>query len=478
MNWTRKPKVLVVGDSSCIHTGFARVIKTICTNLYKTGNYELKTIGWFHRPTDEIVPYDIIETKRDNRTVAEEDKYSAHTFPKVVTKWEPDIVVAIGDVWMIEHIALSPLRPRFKLVIYVPIDGMPIPEKWTKVFAAADVTVAYGQFGRAIMLSRNPNLKNITIINHGVDTEIFKPLEETKEVQNIKSQLTKGDDGCFIIGCVARNQPRKGLPRLFKAIRLFLNPYAVCNSCGQTMINETKIENYKKCTICGSEDLCIGKSKENVRLYLHMAIKDCGWDILSLIKRFELQGKVAYPRGLEIGRGVEIERLNEIINTFDVFTLPTTGEGWGLPILESMSAGCPVLVTDYSAHVEFCNGAADLISVSEFICEPLTNIERAYVDIYDYVMKLDRMYMEDKNEFIKKWDYQIKTNGQINPNEDTFLIGEAHRKELSKKARERALKYTWKRINKEWEKLINLVLKYKPEDCRIEEKTSYDVEEV
>jgi glycosyltransferase involved in cell wall biosynthesis len=475
MSWSKKPKVLVVGDSSCIHTGFARVIKTVCTHLYKTNNYDLKTIGWFHRATDEIVPYEIIQTKRDSRQVMEEDKYSAKTFPEVIDKFKPDVVLAVGDSWMIEHIAKCPLRPRYKLVLYVPIDGLPIPEKWTETFALADVTVAYGKFGKAVMLSRNPNLKNIAVINHGVDTDIFKPVSG-KGVEDIKAQLTKGEEGTFVIGCVARNQPRKGLPRLFKAIRLFMNPWATCKDCGELFIDETDSSNYNECSVCGSKNLHHGEPKENIRLYLHMAIKDCGWDIIDLIKRFDMCGKVAYPRGLEIGRGVEIRRLNEIMNTFDVFTLPTTGEGWGLPILEAMSAGLPTLVTDYSAHVEFCSGAAETIAVGEFVCEPMTNIERAYVDTYDYAMKLDRMYMEDKNEFLNKWGKHIEVTGSIT--ESDFLIGKKFRDKLSHLARERALQYTWDRVNGEWEQLLNSVLKYNPEDVVIETKVEYEVEEV
>lgn len=45
----------------------------------------------------------------------------------------------------------------------------------------------------------------------------------------------------------------------------------------------------------------------------------------------------------------------------------TRAEGFGLPILQSMACGKPVITTDYSAQTEFCNEKnARLINISEF----------------------------------------------------------------------------------------------------------------
>lgn len=55
----------------------------------------------------------------------------------------------------------------------------------------------------------------------------------------------------------------------------------------------------------------------------------------------------------------------------DVFALPSRGEGWGLPYLESMASGVPVIATEWSAHLDFVtseNGYLvdhELVSVSK-----------------------------------------------------------------------------------------------------------------
>jgi glycosyltransferase involved in cell wall biosynthesis len=471
-DWKRKPKVLVMGDSCCIHTGFARVLKEICTSLYNTKRYELKTIGWFHRQTEEMVPFEVIPTRMDNAEMAEADKYGKFTFDSVVAEYKPDIVLAMGDTWMVEHTVHSKYRNTFKLVIYVPIDGQPIPPGWTETFRGADIVVSYGDFGSKVIRQRATGINNLTQIAHGVDCDTFRP-KDGEQVKEIRDAICANKDINFLIGCVARNQPRKALPRLFKAFYWFKSSYTSCQDCGEITFRK----HLDECPHCGSNNTFKGSAKDDVRLYLHMAIRDCGWDLKELIKRYELNdGSLAYPSNLQIGKGVSTENLVNIVNAFDIFTLPTSGEGWGLPILEAMSCGKPVLVTDYSAHVDFVQGAGELIKVSEFICEPLTNIERAYVDIVDYVFQLDRLYMEDKDDFLKKWGAYIE---RLPKGKDYTKIGSQLRMELSVAARERAEKFAWDGINEQWNCLIEEALDFSPGKEAFEDIVkTYSMEEI
>ena len=47
--------------------------------------------------------------------------------------------------------------------------------------------------------------------------------------------------------------------------------------------------------------------------------------------------------------------MGSLYRSADCFVLPTRGEGWGLPILEAMACGLPVIATDWSAHTDFMN---------------------------------------------------------------------------------------------------------------------------
>ena len=55
------------------------------------------------------------------------------------------------------------------------------------------------------------------------------------------------------------------------------------------------------------------------------------------------------------GRNVSREELVSIYHSAHCFVLPTLGEGWGQSILEAMSAGIPVITTEWSGHLQFAN---------------------------------------------------------------------------------------------------------------------------
>lgn len=56
-----------------------------------------------------------------------------------------------------------------------------------------------------------------------------------------------------------------------------------------------------------------------------------------------------------LGARVAGRDLPALYNVASAFVLPTRGEGWGRPFMESMACGVPVIATNWSAHLEFMN---------------------------------------------------------------------------------------------------------------------------
>ena len=53
--------------------------------------------------------------------------------------------------------------------------------------------------------------------------------------------------------------------------------------------------------------------------------------------------------------------MGALYTSADCFVLPTRGEGWGMPILEAMACGLPVIATNWSAQTDFMNNENSLL---------------------------------------------------------------------------------------------------------------------
>jgi glycosyltransferase involved in cell wall biosynthesis len=63
---------------------------------------------------------------------------------------------------------------------------------------------------------------------------------------------------------------------------------------------------------------------------------------------------VLFPDQYQNIVGYPDEHMNYLYNAFDVHTLVSTGEGFGIPIIEAQAAGCPVIVGDWTSMSELC----------------------------------------------------------------------------------------------------------------------------
>lgn len=175
---------------------------------------------------------------------------------------------------------------------------------------------------------------NIHIIYEAAD-DMYKPLSDIDR-QRLKIK------GPFILN-VGTLEPRKNLITL---IRVF----SIC----KTMY---KIEH--KLVIIGRK----GWKYEN---------------IFYLIKELKLQDEII------ILQDIRDEELVYYYNTADIFIYPSLYEGFGLPVLEAMQCGCPVIVSNISSLPEITGDAGLLVSpldtegIAEAIVKILGNKELRY----------------------------------------------------------------------------------------------------
>jgi hypothetical protein len=269
---------------------------------------------------------------------------------KVGQAFRPDVVVTFADVWMLEPLAEAMGGLGVSWVGAIPLDSAQMPARWQAVLEKMTARVSCAAFGQRVLQEYGIHSQCIPL---GVETGVFRPLPDRAALR-VEQRL----DGRFVIGCIARNQPRKQLPLLLRAFARFAPQHA------------------------------------DAVLYLHTGVVDVGGDLRDLIARFGISDRTLISRSLLPVKGIGDEELVRVYNLFDVFVLPTMGEGFGLPILEAMACGVPVLATDCSAVTELVQGRGELIRVKEWLTVGPYNVDMAIADGDHLVELLEKLYRD------------------------------------------------------------------------------------
>lgn len=308
-------KVLMVGDSPLGTTGFGRVQKTALKAFLRQG-WEVTAVTalqFEERETD--LPLTQIPTSRDD----------PQGFKRLVRLFEteevkPDVVYVTGDPGSIVGFA-SFIPASIPFFAYTPVEGEPIIlPSWINVLKSIE-WMTCSEYGQRVAKS---NLdRDIDFAYHGVDTDVFYPDENRRN--EVRKQL--GWDDKFVIISVAANVRRKQHPRLFEAMAILRQKY-----------NQKDIVLY-----------------DHTVPFQNFLLE--GWNLPFVALAFGHRGEVVFNPALsKMGEGIPEDgkglTLPDFYRAADLFVLPSQVEGFGLPTVEAMASGVPVVVTKYAAGWE------------------------------------------------------------------------------------------------------------------------------
>ncbi|MBI3871413.1 MAG: glycosyltransferase family 4 protein [Verrucomicrobia bacterium] len=336
-----------MSDGPQFATGFARVTREVTRRLSERPGIDIACLGWASDGVATNPGDHPIRVYPGSATSNGQD-----TIESVVADFKPDVLVTLGEFRMVKWLASHGVRKKFKWVGYLPLDGGPFYPPWAVTLREMEEIIAMSHFGRGVLQS-GVGSREIRMIYHGVDCEVMKALPNRQEIKTHPRFRGK-----FVVGCIARNQWRKNIPALVQAFSLLVRRYP------------------------------------DLHLYIQSASSSTGYDLPELLKRYELQGcaDLAAPN-YSVTNGLSDSQMNELYNLFDVTVLPTCAEGFGLPLLESMAAGVPIVATDFSACSELVRGHGELAAVKTIITLGESLLDQAIVDVEDLARCIEKLYL-------------------------------------------------------------------------------------
>jgi len=408
----KKQKIVILSDSPFLPTGYSDQAKQLAKHLTDAGHEIHYFANAFNGAT--IKRAELVDGTIFDYTIYGEltQSYFANSMRQLLTEIKPDKFIILLDTFMMfQSKFLNQDTSPAETYFWFPSDGGGgLPKDCENILRKIDNPVAMAKFGQKQV--KDYYDLDVKHIPHGCDSSRFYRLpDEQRNALRIKWNLHDK----FVIGVVARNQPRKNLDRTIKSMKL------------------------------------IAEKIPNAVLLLHMDPNDPAgqmFNLNSLIKKYGLENRVVFT-GMEAHKGFPGSEMINVYNLMDMFLLTTSGEGFGIPIIEAMSCQVPVLATDYTSTPELVLNNQAGLGINLSGVEPIEMFE---VDTKDYdthafsgtmtgSWEVERASC-DINDCVNKTEWMFK-----NP-EACKLMGENGRKAVLEK-------YDSKIVFKQWEDLLN-----------------------
>jgi len=336
-------------------SGYLSLSIPICSALQEAG-HEVKVLGLEYRGEEVSYPFSVIPAATFQDVMFQADGLR--------NLWKPDVFIAAFDL-PVQQIFLD--SPVFKDLPYIgifPIESDPLCLPYAMLISRMTVPCVISKFGIAECDKFGIPAKYFEI---ALDPEIWRvPSEDERNHAREAFGLTDQ----FTVLTVADNQERKNLSRSMEIFSAFHAKYP------------------------NSRYVLVTREKLSV-----------GWELRDL------------ARVLGIGdvfqlyeRGMDVHDLWTLYAAADVFLLTSKAEGAGIPILEAMAIGLPVIGTDCTAIHEHLEGGRGFLIPWEFdYIDPFMNGRRYFASRekgIEILTEVYQLWLDDDN--VELDDVRIK----------------------------------------------------------------------
>lgn len=267
--------------------------------------------------------------------------------PAHAQHFQADLVVGLLDSWVLDIDRFAGQR----LVLYAPVDHEPIPPDIAERLRRCYLPVMYSQF--AVRKAAEVGIAT-AYAPHCIDTRVYVPGDRDAA----RARLGWPTDRPILV-TVAANKgypSRKNWPQMIRAFAALRreHPDALWY-CHTTSGEHGEYQGMNLPRIAERFGITVGTS-------------------------FDQGASMVIPGNYQMLLGYPDDYMVACYQAADLFVLPSGGEGFGVPLLDALSCGTPILTTNVTAQQDFSRGGAPGWYLPEDKCEPF--ITPLYADQY------------------------------------------------------------------------------------------------
>ena len=229
-----------------------------------------------------------------------------------------EAVITLMDAWVLDKGQIRMIVDAgVPVCCWMPVDTAELSEADENFLRTTGAhPIAMSEHGRAALARRGIPC---SYVPHGCDTNIFKPPEnrlELRERLNLKGRFT------VIMAGSNKDQIRKSYGESLEAFRIFRERHPEANA---------------------------------ILLVHALRAAPTGLNLQRMAERKKIADAISFSDQYSYSIGmISQANLADLFGAGDVLLQPSYGEGFGVPAIEAMACGTPVILNDASAMTELC----------------------------------------------------------------------------------------------------------------------------
>lgn len=355
-------KIALMTDMDFKGSGYFNISMGLMDSFVAMGN-EVICVGLQYENNEHDHPFGIVPARNLQEAYA--------TVNNLWLAWQPDALIVALDIPM--QLAVKQIfdQRKFSVPMYAlfPLESPPLPTRWAMFLLQLKGCFCMTKFGTA---DCNAHGLKAVYMPIGLDQNKWR-IPSPEERHSLREAMGYTDND-FVVLTVADNQERKHLTGSMNIVQKFRKQHPEKNVRYQLVTRE------------------------------HLQV---GYLLMDYAVEIGLAGNLSI-----FERGISPAELWRLYAVSDAFLLTSKSEGLGMPVLEAMSVGVPVVASDCCAIEEHLakgkNGYPIKIKMS--FRDSYGNGNRYLVDEADGVRKLEDVLNADE---VKKTTIQTNAKNYV-----------------------------------------------------------------